>query len=80
MAAAEPAGVLSFYGTDAVCERETVLAQIPLDKLELASAWYTRCVNVVATGAHAAIGVAVTGSAYHIGLDALRLGPTCQGQ
>jgi hypothetical protein len=70
---------LSFFGTDGVCEKETLFADIPLDKLQLGAAWSTRCVNVVGTGAHAAIGVAVTGGTHHIGLDALRLGPACGG-
>jgi hypothetical protein len=77
MAAIEPTGTLSFYGTDGVCEKETLFADIPLDKLQLGPGWSTRCVNVLGSGAHAAIGVAVTGGTHHIGLDALRLGPVC---
>jgi hypothetical protein len=79
MAAAEPTGTLSFFGTDGVCEKETLFADIPLDRLQLTSGWTTRCVNIVGSGAHAAIGVSITGGVHHIGLDALRLGPTCHG-
>jgi hypothetical protein len=77
LADSEPTGVLSFYGTDGVCEKETLFAEIPLDRLELGSGWSTRCVNVVGTGAHAAIGIAVSGGTHHIGIDALRLGRVC---
>ena len=73
-----PTGVLSFHGTDGVCEKETVFADIPLDRMQLGSAWSTRCVNVVGAGAHAAVGVAVTGGVHSIGLDGLRLGPVCR--
>ena len=77
--ATPPMGTLSFYGTDTLCEQESLLAAIPLDELEPWSDWSTRCVDVLATGAHAAIGVAVTGRSFRIGLDALRLGPPCHG-
>jgi hypothetical protein len=75
-----PSGVLSFYGTDGVCEKEAVFADVPLDRLKLGSGWSTRCVNVTGPGAHAAIGVSVTGGAHSIGLDALRLGRVCHSE
>jgi len=80
MDSAAPTGVLAIYGTDIVCEEETPLVrEIHLDELELGTDWNTRCVDLAATGAHAAIGLAVTGGAHRIGIDALRLGPPCHG-
>jgi hypothetical protein len=75
-AGAGPAGSLRFYGTNSVCEEESLLTEIPIGDLGLAAGWSTRCVTLDDLGAHTAIGVAAPG-AQSLGLDALRLGPAC---
>jgi hypothetical protein len=72
-----PTGALRFYGTDTVCEQESLLAEIELSRLQLSSSWSTRCVTVTGPGAAQAIGVAATGGTHKIGIDALRLGAPC---
>jgi hypothetical protein len=75
---AAPLGKMTFYGVDLVCEGDEPLADVPLGDLAPTSTWSTRCVNVSVVGFYPAIGVAVSGDAFNIGLDALRLGPPCQ--
>jgi hypothetical protein len=70
-------GVLRLYGTNAVCERESALAEIELDRLQLMPDWTTRCATITGLGAHAGIGLAMSGDTYQIGIDAFRLGPPC---
>jgi hypothetical protein len=72
-----PSGSVQIYGTDSGCEGETLLAEAPLDRLEMSSSWATRCITLAGPGAYAAIGVALTGGPHSIGLDALRFGPPC---
>jgi hypothetical protein len=75
--AAAPTGVLRFYGTDLVCQQDSVLAEIELAKLQLSSSWSTRCVTVTGPGADTAVGLSASGGTHKIGVDALRLGPPC---
>ena len=74
---ADATGVLRFYGTDLVCQQDSVLAEIDLARLPLSSTWSTRCVTVTGPGADTAIGLSVSGGAHKIGIDALRLGAPC---
>lgn len=74
---AAPTGVLRFYGTDLICEQDSVLAEIELGRLRMSSGWSTRCVTVTGPGADTAIGMSVSGGAHTVGIDALRLGPPC---
>lgn len=76
-AGAVPSGLLQLYGTDKLCEQESALAELELGRLQLSSDWATRCVTVTGPGAHAAIGLALSGGSHQIGIDALRLGPPC---
>ena len=78
LAVGPPIGTLLLYGTDSNCQGDTEMASAPLGRLEISSSWSTRCVTVTGPGAYDAIGVAVTGGPYKLGLDALRLGPPCQ--
>jgi len=73
----DPTGVLRFYGTDLLCEQDSVLAEIELARLRPSSGWSTRCVTITGPGADTAIGLSVSGGTYRIGIDALRLGPPC---
>ena len=75
--AADPSGVLRFYGTDLVCQQDSVLAEIDLARLKMSSGWTTRCVTISGPGADTAIGISVSGGAYKIGVDAIRLGAPC---
>jgi hypothetical protein len=72
-----PTGVLRFYGTDIVCEQDSVLVEIELARLQMSSSWSTRCVTLIGPGADTAIGISVSGGAHAVGIDALRLGPPC---
>ena len=74
---AAPTGVLRFYGTDLVCQQDSVLAEIQLARLQMSSGWSTRCVTVIGPGADTAIGISVSDGAHTVGIDALRLGPPC---
>jgi hypothetical protein len=74
---AAPTGVLRFYGTDLVCQQDSVLAEIELARLQMSSGWSTRCVTVIGPGADTAIGISVSDGAHAVGIDALRLGPPC---
>jgi hypothetical protein len=74
---ADPTGVLRFYGTDLVCEQDSVMAEIELARLKLTSGWNTRCVTVTGPGADSAIGISVSDGTYKVGIDALRLGMPC---
>ena len=74
---ADPVGKVTFYGVDLVCKGDLPLAEASLGDLAPTSTWSTRCVNVSVVG-HSAVGVAVSGSAFNVGLDAFRLGPPCQ--
>ena len=76
-AGAAPTGVLRFYGTDTVCEQDSVLAEIDLARLQMLSGWSTRCVTITGPGSDTAIGVSVSDGAHAVGIDALRLGPPC---
>jgi hypothetical protein len=76
-AGAAPTGVLRFYGTDRVCEQDSVLAEIDLARLQMLSGWSTRCVTITGPGSDSAIGVSVSDGAHTVGIDALRLGPPC---
>jgi len=75
----DPTGVLRFYGTDLVCQQDSVLAEIELAKLKMSSGWTTRCVTITGPGADTAIGLSVSGGTHKIGIDALRLGAPCHG-
>jgi hypothetical protein len=74
-------GALRFYGTDLICQQDSVLAEIDLARLlarlPMSATWSTRCVTVTGPGADTAIGLSVSGGAHQIGIDALRLGPPC---
>jgi hypothetical protein len=72
-----PTGVLRFYGTDLVCQQDSVLAEIELAKLKMSSGWTTRCATITGPGADTAIGISVSGGTHKIGVDAIRLGPPC---
>lgn len=72
-----PSGNLTLYGVDSLCVGDDVLGAVDLAELSPISTWGVRCVNVSAVG-YRAIGVAVSGDAFNIGLDAFRLGPSCQ--
>jgi len=74
-----PTGSVRFYGNGTVCALETLLAEIPLDRLQLTSDWSTRCATVDELGLYHGIGIAVTGGAHVIDVDAFRLGPPCHG-
>ena len=75
--AADATGVLRFYGTDLVCQQDSVLAEIDLTRLPLSSSWSTRCVTITGPGADTAIGLSVSGGTHKIGIDAIRLGAPC---
>jgi len=75
---AQPTGLLHIFGTDGACQQESALAEVSLDRLQPSSDWATRCVNVNAPGAHAAIGMAIAGGNHKIGLDGVRLSRPCQ--
>jgi len=66
VAGTAPTGSLHFYGTGSVCAQETLLADAPLDRLELIDAWSTRCVTVSGLAAYHGIGIAVTGGSHVI--------------
>jgi hypothetical protein len=70
-------GSILFYGTDHICSDEQLLLEVDLALIELLPAWATRCVTVSGLRAHEALGIAVTGAAHSIGLDAFRFGPPC---
>lgn len=74
---ADATGVLRFYGTDLVCQQDSVLAEIDLTRLPLSSTWSTRCVTITGPGADTAIGLSVSGGTHKIGIDAIRLGAPC---
>ena len=74
---ADATGVLRFYGTDMVCEQDSVLAEIELGRLQMLSGWSTRCVTITGPGSDTAIGISVSDGAHAVGIDALRLGPPC---
>ncbi len=74
---AVPTGMLRFYGTDLICQQDSVLAEIDLVRLQMTSGWSTRCVTVTGAGADTAIGMSVSDGAHAVGIDALRLGPPC---
>ena len=74
---ADATGVLRFYGTDLICQQDSVLAEIDLARLPMSPTWSTRCVTVTGPGADTAIGLSVSGGTHKIGIDALRLGPPC---
>ncbi|HYP75198.1 MAG TPA: hypothetical protein VER12_04570 [Polyangiaceae bacterium] len=70
-------GSVRFYGTDRVCSAEQLLVEVDLAKLQLLPEWGLRCVTVSGLLAHQALGIAISGSAYSVGLDAFRFGPPC---
>jgi hypothetical protein len=72
-----PSGRLELYAVNLVCEEERILANIPLDALQLSGDWSTRCFDL-ALGPQENLGLAVVGAQYHLGIDAVRLGPPCQ--
>ena len=72
-------GRLRFYGTGSACAQETLLADVPIDRLELVDAWSTRCVTVSGLAPYHGIGMAATGGTHRFRVDALRLGPPCHG-
>jgi hypothetical protein len=76
-AGADATGTLRFYGTDLICQQDSVLAEIDLARLPMSATWSTRCVTVTGPGADTAIGLSVSGGSHEIGIDALRLGPPC---
>ena len=79
VAGSDPSGVLRFYGTDLVCQQDSVLAEIELAKLQLSTSWSTRCVTITGPGADSAVGLSISGDTFKIGVDALRLGAPCHG-
>lgn len=74
---ADATGVLRFYGTDLICQQDSVMAEIDLTRLPMSSTWTTRCVTVTGPGADTAIGLSISGGTHKIGIDAIRLGPPC---
>ena len=71
---------MRFYGTGSVCAQETLLADIPLDRLELID----DLEHALRDGErprprYHGIGMAATGGTHSIRVDALRLGPPCHG-
>ncbi len=50
---------------------------VPLERLEATADWWTRCVEVLPQQAATGLNLWVTGSDFAIGIDALRLGPSC---
>jgi len=77
VAGTAPTGTLRVYGNGSVCAQEILLAEVPLDRLELTSDWSTRCATVDELGLYHGIGIAMTGGSHVIDLDAFRLGPPC---
>jgi hypothetical protein len=74
--AAEPSGTLSFYSVDSSCEGDVPAIVVPLTDLALDGSWRTRCVPLDAPIER--LGVAITGSAYDVGFDAVRFGGPCR--
>jgi hypothetical protein len=76
LAEATPDGRFSLYAVDASCETLRPLFDLPLSALSLTRNWSTRCFDI-ALDPDEGLGLAVHGPQYHLGLDALRLGPAC---
>lgn len=76
LAATPPTGMLHFYRVNNGCEGTLPLADVRLDALSLGPTWTTHCVPLPLATIDA-IGIAVTGGLYDVGMDALRLGPPC---
>lgn len=75
-----PSGTLHVHVVDVMqtgCMSAGALATIPLGDLELTSDWSTRCVSFTPNVPLDVLGLYVTGSAFQLGLDALRFGPPC---
>jgi hypothetical protein len=74
---AAPLGELRLQTTSGVCQTLRPLVSIPLADLALGPTWQARCIDLPAFNSDPALGVAVTGTTFDIGLDAFRLGPPC---
>ncbi len=72
-----PTATLQLYAIEGACVTRRLLAAIPLQDLDLSSRWSTRCVALGLMSPEN-LGVAVQGSSFNIGIDALRFGPACQ--
>jgi len=70
-------GSLRIYGTDEACEANVLMSDVPLADLAIERSWSTRCIPL-RSGNQKAIGLAVTGGDYDIGIDAIRFGPVCR--
>ncbi len=70
-------GTLQLDQVDANCATIAPLATLKLPDLELTSAWQTRCVTFTPSSDVHVFGLYVWGAAFHVGLDAFRLGPPC---
>lgn len=73
---ASPDGRFVLYAVDLSCNTLRPLFDVPLSDFSLTRTWSTRCVEPALEPGER-LGLAVTGPRYHIGLDALRSGPTC---
>jgi hypothetical protein len=72
-----PDGILRLEAVDTACQRTAPLSEIPLAELLPRQSWETRCVDLPTFGKAYGLGIAVTGPAFHVALDAFRLGPPC---
>ncbi|MEO8902289.1 MAG: hypothetical protein ABI488_10320 [Polyangiaceae bacterium] len=75
-----PLGELRLETSNSQCMTLRPLLTIALSSLALQPTWQTRCVDLPAFGADYALGVAVTGAAFDVALDAFRLGPPCHAR
>jgi hypothetical protein len=73
---ARPTGRFVLYTVDNGCKTLRPLFDVPLSDLSLSHTWSTRCFDLDLEPGEG-LGFAVVGPQYQIGLDALRLGPTC---
>jgi hypothetical protein len=69
-------GIMTIYGTDEACGANFVITYVPLTALAPRETWSTRCISV-RPGIQKAIGIAITGGSYDIGIDAIRFGQYC---
>ncbi len=70
-------GSFTAYAVDPGCQTLRPLIEVPLGDLSLTGDWSTRCFEV-ALEPDEWLGFAVAGSAFDLGLDGLRLGPSCK--
>jgi hypothetical protein len=70
-------GVLRFYSVDDQCLSTVLLAEVTLQALALLPDWGVRCVPLPPV-TQVALGLAIAGGPYDVGLDAARFGPPCE--